>query len=196
MTTALHFDEATHTYTRGGKRLGSVTQQMETMHKFAKVDKEILERKQQLGTAVHKAIELNLQDRLNLDTLDPRVQPYLEAFWYFMDLKRPTVILSEQRFSHPTLGYAGTLDLLVEMDQFEWLIDIKSCVVHYPCTGIQLSAYNELLEVNGYQNQHRQRAALRLTEKGTFDLKRYASPDDWITFRSLLNLNNWTETYD
>lgn len=58
-------------------------------------------------------------------------------------------IISEQ------LGYAGTLDRIIEMDGEKILLDIKTSNAVYPSYWLQLAAYKELLkEEHGYMIDH------------------------------------------
>lgn len=51
----------------------------------------------------------------------------------------------EQNFVSPALGYAGTIDRVVEMNGKTILIDIKTSNTVYPSYWLQLAAYNKLL---------------------------------------------------
>lgn len=181
----------THEYRWSGERVPSVTQIIDPVQDWSRIPKETLARKATLGRAVHLACEFDDLGTLDEGTVHPHVAPYLEAYRRFRAEKRPKIKLIEKQLFHPTFRYAGTLDRVMEVDGYEWVVDLKSCVVHYPPVGLQLAGYAALLDANDMPNPHRQRGALRLAKDGTYDLKRYADPTDWPTFLSLITLKNW-----
>ena len=76
---AVDFDPATHTYTSEGRRVPSVTQCIDRLNDYSMVPADLLERKRELGTAVHQATALYDQDDLDWGSVADEVYPYLEA---------------------------------------------------------------------------------------------------------------------
>lgn len=91
------------------------------------------------GTAVHEIIAERIAGRPGVVT--SATAPYLCAFDRFVVERAPAFALSEQTVYNPTLGYAGTFDLLVGMGGVDWLIDIKTGKGVYPEVAMQLAAY-------------------------------------------------------
>lgn len=125
--------------------------------KFFNSDPWFMER----GTAVHTATALMDRNLLDWDTIDERIQGYVDAYHKFK-CEQPFNDLEhvEESLKHPTYAYCGTLD------RFLPLLDIK--------TGqgdvIQLEAYAELLRANGY-DPGRVGYLLNLNGDGTYSLK-------------------------
>jgi hypothetical protein len=97
------------------------------------------EAKCSLGTAVHAACERYP----NLDGLSADVLPYIEQYARFLDEKSVTVIEQERtvlRGMSDERGYAGTLDMRVEIDGEIAIGDIKTGGV-WPEAALQLAAY-------------------------------------------------------
>ena len=79
-------------------------------------------------------------------------------WWY--DLKDTKVIASELIVINKEVGYAGTVDLILEIDGVKWIIDFKTPKNIWPSHEIQLSAYKHcghedakigILRLNGYE---------------------------------------------
>ena len=80
---ALVFNEDRHEYSLDGQRLPSVTQLLAPLVDYSKVPKDVLERAQQLGTAVHRMTELFDNDDLDEDSLSDELRPYLAGWIKF-----------------------------------------------------------------------------------------------------------------
>lgn len=94
---------------------------------------------------------------------------------------------------HPALHFAGTIDRVMVIHGFNWLIDLKTAVAIYPPVGVQLAAYAELVKANRPDLAQRDlvRGALKLKPDGTYQLERFTGTSDWSCFLSLLYVNNW-----
>lgn len=190
---ALHFDEATHTYTLGGRVLPSVTQVLDTIDSEWKefVDPVALEEAKIRGRHVHRLVELDVRDELDEDSVAPAYQGHLRHWRAFMAETRFKPILAEQRVHHADLGYAGTLDLLGMIGSDFWLVDVKTGTI--PRTvGLQTAAY----QVAG-QSLHKvpfraRRAVLLLHE----DKHRFVPIDSQLSvdiadFAAALRIHQW-----
>lgn len=107
-----------------------------------------------LGTAVHSILEelATGNDDPDLTDAHPQVKPmarHLIEWWNFV---KPTPIASELTVYSPTFGYAGSLDLICEIDGVPVICDLKtSADTHYKSgkergpypeqVGLQLAAY-------------------------------------------------------
>ena len=181
----LTFDEPTHTYRWNGVIVPSVTTIIKPLTSFDGIPPDVLERKRQIGVAVHYACELIDQNRLDASSVAPEIAGYLVAYREFLAAKKPEWALIESRVYHP-IGFAGTLDCAGEMDGGPALLDRKTGP-ESPAIGVQLAAY--LKAANLPPNTRRY--ALHLREDGTYRLVEHTDRNDWPTFLSCLNLHNW-----
>ncbi|NBW19910.1 MAG: hypothetical protein EBR82_69255, partial [Caulobacteraceae bacterium] len=63
------------------------------------------------------------------------------------------IMFSEINFISEKLGYAGTVDRIVNINGKTYLIDIKTSNTIYDYYWLQLAAYNELIK-EAYQSEH------------------------------------------
>jgi hypothetical protein len=84
------------------------------------------------GAAVHTAIELDLEDTLDIETLDPQLLPFMDRWWEIRDRLGIEPIWSEVMLCDPTRRYAGRLDLLCRITGSDdlWLLDWKTGDFH------------------------------------------------------------------
>lgn len=184
----LLFEEASHTYTLDGKRLPSVTQVLEPLSGYAGIPAHILQNAAERGTAVHKICEL--YNNGILGEFDPALAGYLEAWKNFLLMSKLEVIFSELRMFHPTLHYAGTMDIFGVCKRKKIVLDIKSSAELMPSTGPQTAAYEELVKVT-LKETAQERWGVLLRADGTFKIVKCSDRTDWATFRSCLNIEKW-----
>lgn len=113
------------------------------------------------GTKVHKAVELLLAgEELKMDAqiLNPKTEQMegltVEEYgavisfadWY-KTLKNPKLVESEFTIWNEKDGYAGTLDLVLEIDGENWLIDLKTSQSIWPSHEIQVASYAHALKI-------------------------------------------------
>lgn len=192
----LAFESSTHTYTWRGRVVPSVTQILGPFYDWSMVDRDLLERKRDIGVAVHAAVELDLEDNLDEASLDPACAPYFAAWKRFraeMGFSTADVGSVEERFYHPAIGYAGTPDLTVYMGGRWSVLDVKTAEALSPVWALQTAAYRELLNANTGQAQHKieKRFSLRLLPDGTYRLNEHKNPGDFTVFLSALNCWKW-----
>lgn len=113
------------------------------------------------GTKVHKAVELLLageEVKMGTELINPKtgvpealnpeeygaVMSFVE--WY-RTLKNPVLIESEYTIWNEKDGYAGTLDLLLEIDGQTWLIDLKTSQNIWASHEIQVASYAHALDI-------------------------------------------------
>lgn len=72
-----------------------------------------------------------------------------ERYVEFSRTINPTIEMSEVHMISDNLGFAGTLDRVVEIEGEKILLDIKTSNSIQPTHWLQLSAYNELIKENG-----------------------------------------------
>ncbi len=198
MSSALHFDAASHTYSMGGNPVPGVTTVMHILSQYAGVPEAILKGAADRGSAVHKACELSLWDRLDRSKLMEELQPYIFAFDLFVKECGFIPSLIEHRVFHDKLKYAGTFDL---MGSIVWkrkeitnaLIDIKTTFKFMPSVGPQTAAYKEAYNSQNKADKIGKRFALRLKNNGSYELIELTDATDWNVFLSCLNIRNYLE---
>lgn len=142
MGSVLTFDEPTHTYRVDGRVVPSVTQILSRVFPdvYSGIPEEVLNEKSAIGTAVHRAIELEILGRLDYDTLHESVRPYFDSWllwWSQLDVKDPT---PERKF-YSTAGYAGTVDFQGKFGGSKWVIDWKTTSSEMPTHRVQVAGY-------------------------------------------------------
>ena len=157
----------TRYYTRNGKYYPSVTSILqympkgkffETWLKDVGHNADIIARKAaDEGTQVHDAIERYLQgekitwmDENGYSKYSLDIWKMVLKFHEFWSKYKPTLIESEIHLFSDKYVYAGTCDLVIEIDGKKWLLDIKTSNSLHTSYDLQLSAYaqawNELYE--------------------------------------------------
>lgn len=192
----LRFDATTHTYTLGDAVLPSVTQVLRPLYDFSMVAPDVLERKRQIGTAVHKAIELDLAGDLDEASLSQDWAGYFKAWKAFMSdtgLTDADFGAIERPLHHPTYKFAGTPDLTLCMDRAWGVLDMKTTDDLHPAVALQTAAYRELENANTPKGQHKieRRYALCLRENRTYRLDEFKDRGDWSVFLAALTVFNW-----
>jgi len=189
MAGELTFDEATHTYRVDGRIVPSVTQILKRVYPdvYAGIPPAVLERKAMLGTAVHKAIELELCGRLDYTTIHEKVQPYFESFMQWWVEQNARNSAQERQFYCEAGGYAGTIDFEGLLNDVAWLVDWKITGTKVKTHSIQLGGY-------GFgRNPSARVGALYLKEDGSraelveYELKSILP--DWLSTLRVFNIS-------
>lgn len=112
--------------------------------------------KADLGTATHDVAEaMGLGDAIDIDQYDERIRGYLRSLSLWWDAWQPRVEMTEATVWSREWGYAGTLDLIADVDMpddprsyaefagqtVRMLIDYKTSKGVYGETALQLVAY-------------------------------------------------------
>lgn len=187
---ALQFDEASHTYTVGGIVIPSVTQIIAPLYSFEGIPESILNAKRDLGRAVHTACEYDDDGDLDEGSVSDQVRPYLEAYRAFRRDTGAEVVLNEQKLYNPKHRYAGTIDRRFVIKGELWTVDLKTTASMSPAVGVQLAAYDRLVEEAG-ERANSKMGALQLKPDGSYKLHPFSSAADFPVFLSLLNIHNW-----
>lgn len=200
----LHFDEASHTYTFGARRVPNVTLIIQPYSGYAGFDTTAMETARQKGKHVHKMIELDIAGTLDEDTLPEWMKPVLPEWRRFVADTGFHAMLSERRVYHPMFRYAGTLDLFGTMRKGPALIDIKRSFLAGHATGMQTAAYLEALlkdpttpdeVLASMVRASVKRFALRLREDGSYRMQEYDDALDRNDFLAALALHNRSIRY-
>lgn len=182
------FDEATHTYRVDGVELPSVSTILRPIVSFDGIPPDVLAAASARGVAVHKACELDDLGDLIEESVDESIAGYLEAWRRFRRELRAKVFDTEQRRYHSVLRYAGTRDVIVQIDGKLWLIDRKTSAA-YPWHAIQLAGYQLLAEDNGEAVD--KVGTVLLSSDGGYKLIPYGGASDRRVFTSLVTLHTW-----
>lgn len=198
LTHGLVFDEARHAYTLDGAPVPGVTSVLKVCSAadYAGVDPAVLELAAERGRAVHRLIELDGQGRLDEDSLDARLRPYLAQWRQFLAQSGFRPLLQEAQVASRRYGYAGTLDLFGELNGGLALIDAKSVVRVMPTTGPQLAGYELALRECAPEllpaDTKCPRFALQLAPGGRWRLEPFTSPRDARVFLAALTIHQFT----
>lgn len=128
----LTFNEEKHEYAVDGFPVLGVSR---ILHAAGLIDSTwVREEGLKRGSFIHSAVELHLQGKLDEADLDPRLKGYVDAFkkaqaelLFEVVNGSDGVPCIERRVFHPTLGYAGTVDMVVRRgDAPPIVVDLKS----------------------------------------------------------------------
>lgn len=172
---ALKFNPETHEYRLDGKLIPGVTAVLGAVGiiETAWFREEAAWR----GSVVHKCCELDDLGTIAQYEIDPKAEPYLDAYRAFKRDKAFRPLLIEQPLADLELGYAGTPDrtgLIVARQRgcdYEVTLDLKTGAGAW-WHRLQLAAYSELTGTKG-------RIVLRLKPDGTYNAKELPIADRW-----------------
>jgi hypothetical protein len=132
------------------------------------------------GTVIHSIIEAHKHgaDRI---TPPPDLKGYTNAFYSWFDDIQPKVLDNEKTIINQEYGYAGTLDMLAEINGVPHVIDFKTSKkgIIYNEAHIQVSAYINCEEV-------RDGLIVALAEDGTYTQAK--ARDGFEAFKHALEL--------
>lgn len=144
----LILDPTTHRYSVDGQPYTSVTQVQKKLGLTPPYPAEDPKGLKELGTAVHRAVELAVWDRLDDATTSPELLPYVAGFREKKREMNIRPIATELMMYDPLDGIAGMLDLfcwVYEPERFQLaIIDFKRGTAPN-VTELQTSAYECLL---------------------------------------------------
>ena len=191
------FDRERHLYLVDGRPVPSVTQVLHSARlaaDYSMVPPDVLERKRIIGEYVHKATQYLDEGCLDLETVDPELQPYLAAYQRFLKESgfRPQLI--EHRLVSRVGGMlcGGTVDRVGSMNGRAWLIDLKCVDRLYPGFALQTAGYELLLPKPVVPPFKYTRAVLQLRRDGSPKLSPpYEDPSDLDVFRAALITTIW-----
>lgn len=182
----IELDEVTHTYRYAGRVVPSVTQSLQVIENFDRVDPQVLEAARIFGSHVHLATDLYDRGVLDEEALDPGLVPHLAGWKLFLYETGFQVTHSERIVHNANLGYAGKLDRLGVWKRSTWLIDLKSGAVPRSA-GPQTAGYREALPSG---ERPRRRLVVQL-KPNAYRLYEQTDPADWSIFVSCLNVTRF-----
>lgn len=204
---SLQFDAEAHAYTVDGEAFPSVTEILRELsaREYRFVDPNVMADAAWLGQAVHRVIELDILGTLDEESLDDRLQPYLEKWRQFRAQSGFIPLLSESQVYSRRYRFAGTLDIFGALNGAAALIDAKRCASVPRTAGPQTAGYELALRecqpdvvqsIAGRGAARIKRFALHLTP-GTrpgWSLVPFTDPNDARVFLSALTLHNWSKS--
>ena len=174
------FDEQSHTYTIGDRRLPSVT---EIIKSAGLMDIRFFDDYTRTrGQFVHSACELLDLGILDEDALDQALIQYVVAYKLFLSEARPIWTAIEEPLFDDAIGVAGKPDRL----SADGVTDIKAGQPQ-PWHGIQLALYAMLAK----KPITTIRRGLYLRGDGTYKVKIYSDRQDFDAGRAAVALFNW-----
>lgn len=193
----LAFEERTHKYLLNGISLPSVTKIMNTLSSnlYSGIDEKVLARAADKGTAVHNAIDNYI--RFGIDDISPELEGYYIAFKCWMNEHQVKPYGTEIKLYHKALMYAGTADMVAEVDGVDTLIDFKTTTkISEMLAGVQLSAYEKAFQSQDNGFEVRNRIIVHLSNDGKYKVISFNNTDEcWRVFMALLTVRNYEQKF-
>jgi len=131
--------------------------------------KRIMEEAAEEGTLVHETIERLIQgETIKAEELSSKGRKCIQAFLAWYRKFNPKIISNELRVDYDVRGdyaYAGTIDLVVEIDGELWIVDVKTSANVWPEHHVQVTAYSKGWNSEPKNQQIRRGAILHLNSK-------------------------------
>jgi hypothetical protein len=185
-------DKANHRYTVDGIQTPGVTEILAPLNSFRYVSPDALRLARELGSAVHRACELDDECSLDESTLAPVLRGYLAAWRAFREEHKTHWILVEEPVFNSQMGYAGTVDRYGFVDGEKCVVDLKSGAALYPSVGPQLAAYAKAIP---QASPCTKRLGVLLKPSGHYQIQSFKSAADWAVFASLLTIRNFCDLH-
>ena len=190
----IDFDPDTHTYTLGGRRLPSVTQVLDPLGSYAGIPLDVLERKADIGDAVHLASEMYDRGELDIGSVPKEIAGYFAGWVKFREESKFRIDHIEARVWAKKHGFAGTADRLGSFGKHLAVFDIKCTAVLMPTVSLQLAAY-QLAATHSLSYAAKERFAVLLKPSGEYSLHEFKDPTDVSVFISALQLFIWSSRH-
>lgn len=188
----IEFRAQDHSYRLNGVAVPSVTQIIKPLYDFSYVNKKVMQSAQDFGTAVHETCDLYDKDDLVIDTLDVNLRPYLDAWIKFKkDFCVKDGAPSEMIVHSELHRYAGTLDKIFWYNKKHYIVDLKTSVLDYRQTRVQLSGYKIAAQEMKLIPRKSEEFTVRLRGDGDYRVGKACSFIDEVCFLSLINVNRW-----
>lgn len=199
------FDPEAHRYYLGGTPIPGVTEVLKQVVDYSMIPDAVLDRKRQIGSALHQCIEWDHRQELDEDSIDAAVWPYFEAWRKFKrECNLLSLVAAEQPVCSRTFRYGCIPDVWGYDDGGALtVIEVKSTAAVHPSFGLQTAAQaraivESTLRPSQYTLalQRAQRFVLQLRPDRTYRLHRCAAADDFPTFLALLTVHRWKQTHN
>lgn len=117
------------------------------------------------GTYVHEACALDNAGRLNDETLDPIIAPYVQSYRVWLVEMEPELLATEEEVRYEAMGYLGHLDLRIRLRGRHIVVDLKTGGPA-PWHRFQLALYALAWAAQNPEQPLPGRAALYLSKDG------------------------------
>lgn len=199
----VHFNEAKHQYSVGGRTLSNVTGILRDQGLYPYYPDEPMYRSR--GKAVHACCELIAHGQLDIDGdsfpgTDQRLWPYLAAWLRFLADWKPTILFTELVVYCPYNNVAGMIDYVMDIPRLggPTILDIKTGQAP-DCVAIQTAGYESLLSASARAHPGKfpaftkpvRRLSLQLKPNGMPLAEPHDSPSDATIWQSAVNMYNW-----
>lgn len=189
-------DNESHQYYFDGRKVSNVTRLLQDygIIDLSGIPPKRLDFKRILGTAVDYAIHLLNERKLDEESLDPRIVPYVNAYRKFCEITGFEATHSKQMLYSKVWGFAGELDAV---GSFTWKGKLYKCPIvdwkclwqmYYSC-GPQTAAYQILYEEN-FKEKVDGRFGIQLKPNGNFEVYPYTKQSDRNVFLSCVTIEN------
>lgn len=199
----LEFDRASHRYTLDGRPVPHVTQVTDALSSYYGVPADVLQRKAEIGDAVHYACELDDQKDLEDSSLPAEIQGYVFAWRRFKEETGFTPTFIEQPVVSRFYQFAGTLDRIGVFHRHArvkpkavCLLDLKTTFAILPAVGPQTAAYAQAWDEEHPKMRVAHRFAVQLKPDATYRLHHCTDATDLSVFTSALSLLNWKRRHN
>lgn len=192
------FEESKHIYRLNGIIIPSVTTLMKPLSDtvYDSIGKDVLDKAARKGTAVHSAIET--YSNFGIVDIDEENKSYFDGYIKFSEEHSLNTYGSEIRLYHKELLYAGTADMIADVDGKFTLIDFKtSYSVSDMLCGVQLEAYDRALKSHSLDFKIQQKLIVHLKKDGSYQLHYFKINDSecWKVFAALVTIDNYKKKF-
>jgi hypothetical protein len=152
-----------------------------------------LDRAASRGTDVHALAEAYAKTGV-LPQWAESISGYVDALRRFFDEHQPRPVLVEYTVFNSEIGYAGSFDMVCELDAFDGatvMLDYKTSKAIYPDVAAQLAAYANATEYIDDNNQPQplpkmqHAVAVRLAADGTYQMVQCDIEAGWRYFKAI-----------
>lgn len=192
-----HFEEDGHKYVQNGRNHPSVTGLLKKhgLIDYSMVDPVVLERKRELGLALHAWTERYDRDGDDdMLVLPEHAIGYAEGWQKFRRQSDFELIEIEHRLMSSILGLVvgGTPDRRMRRKRTQDVVlDLKFCTYHMPAWKVQTAGY-ELMRYNRtHLDNTVKRCSCQLFPEGRFQVHWYEDQSDGDAFMSMISLEAW-----
>jgi aryl carrier-like protein len=181
----LTFSAQAHEYRLDGRVIPSVTQVLKEaglIGQYAAGESWRAE----MGTAVHRAAELDDENDLDEAALDPRLLPYLNQWREARKALRLEFLGLELTLADEVYGYGGTLDRVAVLGDTgrPAVIDLKTGTPER-WAALQLAGYARFVPFDV------DRLVIQLPHEGKFKVHKYEDPRDADIFLAAVTVTAW-----
>lgn len=196
---ALPFDAETHTYKLRGAVIPSVTQVLSQIIDYARVPEDILERKREIGAALHQAIAFDHDGDLDESSLDESVKGYFDGWRRFrFDMRGQFLVhAAEVPMVSYLYRYGTTPDIWGTVGGVPAVVELKSTAAIHPAVALQTAAQAKALIESKYIDfrleKEVRRFCLQLKPSGKYSVKEFPGYGDLGVFIALRSVWGWRQ---